>query len=313
MAGLRFLMLAIVTAPALALAQPAPTESVTVMGTKAREVVDQFVASFATPTPITGKIARWENGICPLIVGQRPAVAAYVAQRMKQVAVMVGAPVNASQSCAPNVEIVFTSAPQDLLNNVRAHDPDYLGFAESNAQRDKMAVVTRPIQGWYTTQTKDLDGMSKIDSGRHAGNGITLSNFTAVGLPGTVASRDPIYLPDATYARVTGNHISDGVRSAFYHVLIVADPSKLQDYGIGPLADYIALLALTQLNAPDTCQQLPSIVNLLAPGCDRRTDTLTENDIAYLIGLYKMNADKRLLTVQKNEIAEWMTQRLGGK
>jgi len=56
------------------------------------------------------------------------------------------------------------------------------------------------------------------------------------------------------------------VRSAFYHILIVADPGKLQDHGIGPLADYIAMLALTQVNSLDGCKPLPSIVKHAGQG-----------------------------------------------
>ena len=166
MAGFRFALLAIVVAPSLALAQPARTlpGSMTVTGPKSREVVENFVASFAAPTRLTGKIARWENGVCPLTVGQPPAVTEFVTQRVKDVAAMVGAPVNAMQSCTPNIEIVFTTTPQALLDNVRKHETDYLGYAESSAQREKLATVTRPVQAWYTTQTKDLQGMSRIDS-----------------------------------------------------------------------------------------------------------------------------------------------------
>src|SRR5258706_16354671 len=308
MAGFRGALFAIVVAPSLALAQPGPasTESLTGTGTRSREVIDKFVASFATPTRMTGKIARWENGVCPLTVGQQPAVTKYVTQRVKDVAAMVGAPVNATQSCTPNIEIVFTKIPQELLDNVRKHDANYLGYAESNAQMEKLAMVTRPVQAWYATQTKDLQGMSRIDSARKRGEGIAMPCFACPGRSGS-----PEYLPDATYAGVTGNRIGDGVRSAFYHVIIVADINRLAGYEACPLADYIAMLALTQLNSLDTCQQLSSVVNMLAKGCEAKAGVLTENDIAYLRGLYEMSPDRRLLATQKGEIADRMSQTLG--
>jgi len=55
---------------------------------------------------------------------------------------------------------------------------------------------------------------------------------------------------------------------------------------IVPLADYISMLALTQINSLDACQQLPSIVNKLAADCDHAADGLTQFDLAYLQGLY---------------------------
>ena len=74
------------------------------------------------------------------------------------------------------------------------------------------------------------------------------------------------------------------MRSAFNHIVIVADLNKVKGNEIGALADYIALLALTQLNSPDVCQELPSIVNMFAPGCERKTAALGEGDLAYLRG-----------------------------
>ena len=299
----RFALLAIVfsatiLAPPLTLAQPVASMA------GSREAVQNFVDGFATPTRMTGKIARWEDGVCPRTVGQRPAIAKIVTQRVKDLAAFVGAPVNDSPSCTPNIEIVFTSTPQDLLKNVRERDADFLGFTESSTERDRMATVTRPIQAWYTTQTRDLRGLSRIDSARRPGEGMAMPCFTCQGRnSGRVE-----YLPAATYANVSGNRVSDGVRSAFFHVLIVADPSKLQDHGIGPLADYIALLALTQIASLDNCQQLPSIENMLAQGCGTKTDMLTKNDVAYLRGLYWMSADRRLLATQKSEIADRMSQ-----
>lgn len=317
MAGLRLfaiLLSALTVAPALAQPVPAaqPPESVTVTGTKSREVVDGFVASFVAPTHMTGKIARWESGVCPVTVGQRPAVAAYVSQRVREIAAAARAPVNTWKTCTPNIEIVFTRTPQELLDNVRQHDADYLGYAANSAEREKLATVTRPIQAWYTTQTKDLRGSGSIDSGRAKGAGASMSNFTYVPCSGCRGGNPgPIQLGDARFASVTGNRVSDGMRSALYHVLIVVDPGKLQDNEIGPLADYIAMLALTQLNSLDVCQQLPSIVNILAPGCERKPNGITEDDLAYLRGLYQMSPEKSLV-VQRNEIADRMTETMAG-
>jgi hypothetical protein len=102
------------------------------------------------------------------------------------------------------------------------------------------------------------------------------------------------------------------MRSTLYHVLIVADPRKLPDYEVGPLADYIAMLALTQLSSLDVCQQLPSIVNILAPACERKPNGITEDDLAYLRGLYKMSSAKSLV-VQRNEIADRMSDAMAGR
>ena len=288
--------------------QPAalPQEDVTVTATKSREMLDKFAKTFTTPTQVTGKVARWEKGICPVAVGQQPAFTALVTARVKAIAAATGAPVSDPPSCKPNIEIVFTRAPQELLDGVRKNDPDYLGYAETSALKDKLATVTRPIQAWYMTESVGLDGQSTIDSARRLNGGIAMSNFTAFAMPNSMGvNRDPLYFPDATYARVTGNHINDGVRSGFNHIIIAVDTRKLVGQDFAPLADYIAMLALTQLNSLDSCQQLPSVVNMLAPNCDQKVDGITATDLAYLRGLYQMASDKSLV-FQQNEIADRM-------
>lgn len=295
----------------LALAQTRAPESVTVTATKSRRLLDAFARTFAAPAQLTGKIARWESGVCVFIAGQRPELADMAADRVKDLAASVGAPVNSTPGCAANVEVIFTTTPQALLDDVRAHSPDYLGYVEGAAQREKVATMTRPVQAWYMTETIDLDGHKQMDVARRNGAGASMANFTAFAMPGSLGlNREPIILPDATFARVTGNHITDGLRSALYHVLIVADTNKLAGRDFNPVADYIAMLALTQLNSLDACQELPSIVNLLAPGCDQTVEGVTANDLAYLRGLYKMDAGKNLVS-QRNEIADRMQEALG--
>jgi hypothetical protein len=81
---------------------------------------------------------------------------------------------------------------------------------------------------------------------------------------------------------------------------------------MGAVGDYIAMLALTQIASLDTCQSLPSIVNLLAAGCANKADALSGNDAAYLRGLYHMSAGM-VLRGQEDGIAYEMAQSLGVK
>jgi hypothetical protein len=93
-------------------------------------------------------------------------------------------------------------------------------------------------------------------------------------------------------------------------VIILVEPAKLAEQEMGTLADYIAMVALAQIPAPQTCQPLPSIVNLLAKDCAAGPpNALTASDLGHLRGLYKISAD-RSLGVQESEIAYQMEQSL---
>ncbi len=291
-------------------AQPAPqqTESVTVTGARSRQVLDQFVQSFAAPTPMTGKLARWEDGVCPVTVGLKPAFTKFISARVKDVAAQVGARVNAQSGCKPNIEIIFTTAPQALLDNVRKKDAAFLGYADTSAQRDALARVTHPIQAWYTSQLKDLSGKTYWESPRTVGD---VSSELRIPCPPCAGGY--MNLPNAIGAvNVMGARLGDGLRSSLYHVIIVADPTRLADYEIGTLADYVAMLALAQLSSLDGCQTLPSIVNTLAKDCTRPATALTANDLGYLRGLYAMGPGRNLRG-QEDAIAFQMQQQLDGK
>jgi len=279
-------------APASAQTAAPPQEDVTVTTTKSRETLHNFVKRFAAPTKLSGKIARWQRRLCPLVVGQQSDFTAFIAQRIKYVALAVGARFNSEPSCEPNIQVVFTTTPQALLDNVRQHHIAALGYAETAAQLEKLATVTRPIQAWYATETMDCNGRRQVDTGLHVSH---LTGGLIEGVP--------------TYAPCGLSRLSDGLQTGFAHVLIVVDSTKLEGQKIVPLADYIALLALTQLNSLDTCQPQPSIANMLAVDSGHAPDGLTEFDLAYLRGLYSMSAG-RLVLIQRDEIGDTMLDTL---
>jgi hypothetical protein len=78
---------------------------------------------------------------------------------------------------------------------------------------------------------------------------------------------------------------------------------------MGPVADYISMLALSQMVTQGRCQSLPSITNLLAEGCPRIPPGLSDIDLGYLRGLYHMNAE-RSKSVQIREVTYQMQQEL---
>src|SRR5690242_11684469 len=100
----RSLLLLLLTVLPARAQDAASVESVTVTGTRERQVIDTFVKSLAAPAPLSGKITRWEDGVCPITVGLRPAATKFVSDRLRAVARDVGAPVG-RDGCTPNVEI----------------------------------------------------------------------------------------------------------------------------------------------------------------------------------------------------------------
>ena len=297
MRNIGFLVIAAAALIAPATGQPAPKaafalppESVTVTATKpSDETIKGYIDKRIAPTRVVGRLARWTKKMCPQTIGLGPKYATYVTRRIRDIAVAVGAPLDEDLNCRPNVEVVFTTTPQALMDNVRKKQPILLGYHDNMSQADRMAKVSFPIQAWYTTESMDMNGNRSVDSGRCG-----FENTINVGAPGTMGgdlqagAALQMSLPCAIVVHSSGFRAHDGLSSGLFNVLIVAEPAKLYDYEVGTLADYAALLALSQPFAQDNCQELPSISNLFAPGCTAAANHITDGDLAYLRGLYKM-------------------------
>lgn len=267
-----------------------PSESVIVTAPKdaPNKVIQDFIWSYAAPTALAEKLPRWQSGICPVAVGLRPEAIALTLARLKDNAAKVGAPVDALPGCKPNVEIVFTTTPQALLDNVRKKHPGYLGYSRRSAPADRLAVVTHPIQAWYLTASgSELGGRKVLDS------------------PIIIAPRGMESLYTTPQWPVTGRFTYDGLFSEFYHVFVVINPEKLVEQEIGSLADYISFLALSRVASLDRCQGLTTVMNLLLSDCAAAAPALTEGDLAFLRGLYKMRQGYKAV-VQRGGIAEAM-------
>jgi hypothetical protein len=248
------------------------------------QAVSDYIDAHAAVTKLE-RIARWEYAVCPSVTGLAPTFTKFIAQHIRDVAKAAGAPVDADENCKANIHVAFTTTPQAAIDAVHAGTPMVLGYFETASESEQLAKVVRPIQAWYTTETRDLRNQGVIDNRFNVGR----------------------------TQNSTGGRLGDGLRSSLYHVLIVADPSKLGDFEMGIIGDYIALVALSQPAAPNACTDLPSILNVTTKGChaDAPAKMLTAGDKAYLGALYKTTLGANL-RVQRGEISVEMKNVLAG-
>ncbi len=262
---------------------------------RSEKALNNFVITHAAASPLLGKIARWKTGICPITVGLPPKLALYINQRILRVAMAAGAPLSASEPCRPNIAVLATPEPQKLLDFVRAKRPALLGF-HYRPQAERLATMKLAVQAWYSTATEDFYGM--ISGDLPSGD---------LGY-GVMSSRG-----DAAEYHTSGSRVGDGLKSEFTAAIIVVDTNKIGGQELGPLADYIAMLAISQGQSYDACQSVPTITNLMAPNCaaDMKPAAITDVDMTYLRGLYRMRPDGNLYA-ERGSIAYEMKKDLGG-
>ncbi len=246
----------------------AQNESITVTGRAEPQTRDEiirgFVKSYSSPSRMLGKIARWADPICPFTAGLKPEENAAVTARIKRISAAIGARTSKDPSCRVNITVMFASDPQDLLDNIRLHHVSMLGDVDSPSHARQLARMTHPVQAWYGTNIEDEWGQR--------------------------TPSQPCW-PDICYVISKGGHIDDGLKSVFTSALVIVDANQAKGHAVGSLADYVAMMALTQTKASDGCLALPSVTNLLTPDCDDslKTDALSDADMGYLRGIYKMD------------------------
>jgi hypothetical protein len=288
-----FASLAVLGWSACGAAAPNPTPdvpSVTVTAPRpptaqelAGDAVPNFVKSHSTPSTVIGQLTRWRSGICPLTRGLNPAMNAFVSARVLAVAAAVGAPRDESTNCGNNVTILFTLEPQKVLDAIVKQDSGLLGFHYAQ-QEKKLATFTHPIQGWYVTSTRNWKGVETVDNplplGEY-GDGAIANGGCGVMCAGKVAPGTP------------GSRLDNYRSSLVVRALIVVDANQIKGMTIGSISDYLAVLTLSQARASKGCSQLPSIMDLLAPGCaaDKKPDQITAGDLAFLRALYRANLE----------------------
>lgn len=258
--------------------KPTTSETVTVTAPRERDQapdlrsdVRRFIDGHAKPSPRILQIARWKAPICPSTRGLPAAYNAFVSTHVRQAATDAHVAVSTDATCRPNIDIIFTDEPQKLIAYIADHYDWMIGYHYLQ-QTDAMATIRRPIQAWYTTATQ--------------GGPLTLVDDPYKPMP-----------PGAA-----GSRLSNGLRSLFWHVLIIADAKALGGHEMGPIADYVAMLALAQAPDQEGCAPLPTILDLLAPGCDAPPAALTAEDKSFLTGLYAMD-NTAIGNIERGQIA----------
>jgi hypothetical protein len=302
----------------LSLAAPAQTaapkarddrETVIVTGqrppTTPDAIAHDVIRSVAAPSLLLGTIARWQDGLCPRTDGlSSRTLNNYVTRRIREIAAEAGAPLK-DEPCKSNVEVMFTDDPQGVLDTVRQVNADILGYHAAT-------TVSHPIQAWYETGTTDVRGQLVVD--REVMGTIEYTNGGPTINPKTGAAEGFVSTFGIPMANIQGWKGRPEVSSDILGVFIIADSRQTGSHLLGPIADYVAMLALSRTDAYDACQIVPSIVNLMAPHCADalKPQAIAASDIAYLRGVYKMDPGATL-QIQQDQIAGEMEKSLGGQ
>jgi hypothetical protein len=246
---------------------PGSTESVIVHSQRVKDwnFSAGFVRSLLRPSfMLQGQFATWKLPVCPRVKGMSAASAHLIEQRIREVAKKIGAPLDQSDTCAPNIVIIVSQEPQTILDGLK--DKDRMLFASTPVGELQMHY---PVQVWYYSIDRDYNGKTFTD--------------------GPIDAALSTSFWDIPQMKSNNTRLYTGIQPETRIATIIADSNAIKGVALGTFADYVTLLSLAQAPVTGQCQPAPSIANLFLSNCggDFHTTGLSTTDLAMLTGVYQ--------------------------
>lgn len=246
-----------------------------------RRVYD-FVSGVTQRGYLRESLARWNTPICPLVAGIPGAQGEFILQRLSQAVIAVRAPL-AGSKCKPNFHVIVTHDPDELMRLWRKRAPRLFGMASRTQVRHVMGRA-RPVRVWHNVWEMCGEGVA----------GVPVNADATLGGWGFMSD---CHIEDT---RLAWNYVNP-----IQSVVVIVDLDDIKDVKIGPLADYIALVGLAQVDLDADVGDAPTILRLFAGGADPALQAMSAWDRAFLEGLYATTQNSRF---QRTMIADRMVQ-----
>lgn len=270
-------------APGLGWAQTSETPVATtelgdviVEARRLEDLARAFLDDVNAPPPGT-RTARWNTELCISVSNMQPRFAQFVIDRIARTALDVGVDVG-GPGCRPNVVIVATddgAATADRLVRGAGFGfrPTISGSNLGQVALRQFRTSDAPVRWWHVT----LPVMA--DTGQ-------LANALRGDVPPTVVIR-------------RGSRLVSDVRYDLALAIVVIDMSKTGEVPMGLLADYSAMVVLSQIDPSVGTRQQATILNLFN---EAGVDGFSDWDRDYMSALYSADADRAKASQQRSSI-----------
>lgn len=270
----------------------AQLEDVVVEGRQLESLVRSYVNEVSQPANNRG-LARWNRPICVGAVNLRNEVGQYVIDRISDVARELG--VEAGEpGCRPNILIVAAADGAALATAIVEDRPRNFDLRHNGTDAGTRAFRNfrtgdQPVRWWQISMPIDSE-----TGGR------------AVRLPGDI---DPATgQPSAPVIHVfAASRLRTQIRDDMVRSVIIVDVERLGGADLVQLGDYLALVALAQVDGEADTSAYPTILNLFADPASAPAG-LTEWDRSYLTALYEHDQLRINRNSQVRAVAEAVTR-----
>jgi len=254
-----------------------------------REELQQRISTFVTQVTdfrFGEGLARWQVPVCPLVAGLSRQWGEYILARVSDIGQAAGVPL-AGTHCHPNLYILVSKQPEALLQDLEKRHRLVVFGGASPDLIDAFIATFRPVRTWYDTAQRTAEGLPMLStsfpgvSQQAADKGIG----AIVMVP--VEPNQPLELTTNSWAQAS--HLTFNVCWAT----------------LGQLADYVAMVGLSQIKADGRLGDAPTILTLFDKAPQEASPGMTEWDQAFLKSVY---ATEQKSVVQRQQIALGMVR-----
>ncbi|WP_056621510.1 MULTISPECIES: hypothetical protein [unclassified Brevundimonas] len=249
-------------------------EDVVVDARRLEDAAREFVDEVANPVGRRG-LARWHRGVCVGVANLRPELAQQLIDRVSDVARGIGL-TSHEPPCHPSILIMATSDADAFTERFIAMRPALFqpggsGMNQGPAALERFRSSDQVVRWWSVSQPTDSDtGVSAV---RMPGQ----CNLNCIGAGSAVQ-----YAPN-TAVRGTAR-LSSQYRQDLKRTFVIVDVDRLGGVTLTQLADYIAMVALAQIDPDADTSRFETVLNLFDDPAG--VQGLSGWDQAYLEGLY---------------------------
>ena len=269
-------------APSAQQEEPAELGEILVSST-ARRTASRFVESIGAPVS-SRRLARWHDTVCVSVANLSAEPAQYLVDRVSRLAEDMGVR-SGEPGCTANVVIIAAvDAPavaRGLVEENRtAFSPGGSGMTLSKAALENFKTADRAVRWWHISLPTDSE-----------------TGQRAVRLPGEDA-------PTTNVSRAS--RLRSDIRDDLNKVIIIIDVDRIGETTFTQLADYVAMIAMAQIDASAETAGLPTVLNLFDD--PQGTPGLSDWDLAYLTALYKAEPNRTSAQSQAGNLANLMLE-----
>lgn len=262
-----------------------------------------FIAA-ATPRDYADSLVRWNEPICPVVIGPPPPQIARILAHLVQIAAAAGVSIKQTP-CQANLYVVATPYPKQLLTAWGKRD--HLLFAGASRSVDAFLDTPRPVRAWYNTiaarpqpEAVNPEQYSEGPTSTEPPGGSALATASTAAAASVTAAVDAA----RNYSLLNFNEVQ-----SFTSVIVVVDTTRVAGFSLDQLSDYIAMVGLSQINLDSDYGGAPTILSMFAPpasGAEKPAPTrITGWDRDYLKALY---ATRQVSREQRLEIVDMMAR-----